>query len=146
MVENVRNPELNEPTSRFLADRVGMVASAACAVHCVVCAVVPSILAALGLGVLIGHEAEWLFTGVAAVFALGALVTGLRSHGARLPAVVLGLGVVSLILSRLFEEWHLGSLGMAFSVMAGITLVVGHITNLRASRRCCEAAACQEDA
>ncbi len=143
MVGNTRKPKLNEPTSRVWVGRMGVVASAACAAHCVACAVMPSLLAALGLVTLIGYEAEWLFTGIAAVFALGALAAGLRSHGSRLPAAVLGLGVVILILARLCEEWHLGSIGVALSVLAGMTLVVGHISNLRASRRCCGAAAGQ---
>ena len=46
-------------------DRFGAFASVACAIHCAVCAFIPSAFAALGIGFLAGHMAEWLLTLIA---------------------------------------------------------------------------------
>ena len=42
-------------------DRIGVVASTLCALHCALCALLPAILGALGLGVLLDQRAEWIF-------------------------------------------------------------------------------------
>jgi hypothetical protein len=116
-------------------DRIGALASAACTVHCVVTAFLPQALAAVGLGVLLGHEAEWGFTLVAFVFAATALSLGFTKHRSSRVAVTLGFGIVLLLLARLLEELVAEPAGMALSVLAGATLVFGHLSNLRASRR-----------
>ena len=69
-------------------DKFGAFASTLCAIHCAFCAILPALLAsgALGAGflverkkwvdVLVGHEAEWVFTLVAVAFAGIALIFG----------------------------------------------------------------------
>ncbi len=64
-------------------DRLGVVASTACAIHCPSVAVLPTALSAAGLSALLGHEAEWGFTIVAACLAASAMVVGWRRHAAR---------------------------------------------------------------
>ena len=49
------------------SDRFGALASAVCAVHCGVCALLPWAFGALGLGFLVGYEVEWALTLVAAL-------------------------------------------------------------------------------
>lgn len=84
-------------------DRFGAVASSLCAVHCAVSGLLPAALGALGLGFLLGHEAEWVFTLIAVLFAGGALVLGWRRHRSRLVAGLLALGIVGLLASRGLE-------------------------------------------
>ena len=84
-------------------DRFGAVASSLCAVHCAICAVLPAAFGALGLSVLLSHEAEWAFTLIAIAFAGGALVVGWRVHRSRTVAVLLSLGIVGLLASRFIE-------------------------------------------
>jgi len=84
-------------------DRAGAVASSLCAAHCAVCALLPAAFGALGMGVLLGHEAEWVFTLIAVVFAAGALVLGWRRHRSIRVAGLLGLGIVGLLASRGLE-------------------------------------------
>lgn len=121
-------------------DRVGALASGACVVHCALCALIPGTLGALGLGALLGHEAEWGLTLAAIVFASTALLLGWRRHRSRGVVLCLGLGVAGLLASRLLEEGGGHALGTAVGVAAGVVLVVGHIANLRAARRCRECA------
>ena len=84
-------------------DQMGAVASSVCALHCALCALLPVALSAVGLGVLISHEAEWAFTVVAIVFALGAMVLGWRQHGSVPVVGLLALGIVGLLASRGLE-------------------------------------------
>lgn len=58
---------------------------------------------ALGLGALLGHEAEWVFTATAIVFGASALVLGWRRHRSARVAALLGLGIVGLLASRGIE-------------------------------------------
>jgi hypothetical protein len=123
-----------EPNPDHRVDRIGALASAVCAVHCVVSAFLPQAFAALGLGVLLGHEAEWGFTLVAFVFAATALYLGFTRHRSSRVALTLGLGIVALLLAKLLEESVAEPVGMTLSVLAGATLVFGHFSNIRARR------------
>ena len=177
-------------------DRIGAVASTLCAVHCALCALLPAAFTALGLGFLVGHETEWLFTLVAVGFAFGALILGWRQHSSVKVAGLLAVGIIGLLASRAIEmgsdhhghddaahhgaevhgkahdedhgdttthleekadgvhnaepgehqkheeheadEEHdsLGHMvGASVGVLAGFILLVGHISNIRATRR-----------
>ena len=121
-------------------DRLGAVASGLCAAHCATAAFTPALLSALGVGVLIGHEAERAFTGVAVAIAFGALVYGWRRHRSPVVAALLVLGIAGLLASRLLEgegghdEHHASHLlGTLLGIGAGLTLISGHILGLRGS-------------
>ena len=85
-------------------DRLGVFASSLCAAHCGLSALLPAAFGALGLGALLGHEAEWVFTLIAVTLGLGALVVGWRRHRSRLAAAILLLGVLGLLASRVVES------------------------------------------
>lgn len=115
-------------------DRVGTLASAACALHCAMCALLPGVFATLGLGALLGHEAEWGFTLVAVVFAAAALFLGWRRHRSFIVVLALGAGIAGLLLARVLEESGVHGMGTILGVGAGVALVVGHLSNLKFSR------------
>ena len=124
--------------SRFRSgavDRFGAFASGACAVHCAVCSLLPGMLVALGLGALLSHEAEWALTLAAIAFASVALLHGWREHRSTWILPVLAIGIVGLLASRALEEASVHEIGTGVGVAAGIALVVGHVSNLRALRR-----------
>ena len=77
-------------------DRFGAVASSLCALHCAICALLPTVFAALGLGMLLSQTAEWFFTLVAVSFALGALIFGWRTHRSHVVVGLLGLGIIGI--------------------------------------------------
>ena len=170
---------------RNRVDRIGALASGVCAAHCAICALLPAAFGAFGLGILLGHEAEWAFSLVAIAFATGALVLGWRRHRSIVVTLLLALGIVGLFSSRILEmtsphhdhhgevgheelhahheiatetkedphhehedehsaEAHASgtalagfshSIGAAIGVLAGLSLLTGHILNLRAMRR-----------
>ena len=93
---------MNE-TSDAWTDRFGAVASSLCALHCAVCALLPALFAALGVGFLLSHEAEWMLNIVAILFGAGALKLAGRTHGSRRVMGLLLVGIVGLVVSRSLE-------------------------------------------
>jgi hypothetical protein len=115
-------------------DRLGTLASGACALHCVLSASLPEAIAALGLGALLGHELEWGFTFAALAFAAAALILGWRKHRSGAVVAFLGGGILALLLARLLEG--AGEIAcISLSMLGGTLLVSGHLSNIRASRR-----------
>ena len=84
-------------------DRFGSVASPLCAIHCALCGFLPAAFTTLGAGFLLGHLAEWIFSITAMVLGLGALILGWRQHRSTGVAVLLALGIVGILSSRLIE-------------------------------------------
>ena len=115
-------------------DKAGAVSSALCAVHCASTAAAPTLLAALGLGVFVGPAFEWGFTVVAILLATAALVIGRLRHQIVWTSVALGVGIAGLVIGRLLEVLHVHGAGTLIGVVAGLTLVVGHVCSIRASR------------
>ena len=91
------------PTPNETVDRIGAIASSLCAVHCAVVALLPAVLGSLGLGALLGHEAEWVFTIIAIAFAAGAAILGWRRHKSNAVLAILAIGIVGLLASRGIE-------------------------------------------
>lgn len=116
-------------------DRVGMFASSACAIHCALGALVPGALSAMGLTALLSHEAEWALTLAAVGFASAALVLGWRRHRSGAVLGALAIGITGLIAARFAEEAGGHEGGMALALTAGAILMLGHLANIRASRR-----------
>lgn len=96
-------PEAGQAASAPAVDRLGAVASTLCAVHCAVCALLPALFGALGVGFLLSHTVEWGLSAVAIAFGAGALMLGWRRHRSRMVAALLLGGIVGLLLSRGLE-------------------------------------------
>lgn len=114
-------------------DRLGTLASGACAVHCALNAILPEAIAAVGLGALLGHEIEWGFTFAALALAASALIVGWRKHHSRPVLALLGGGIVALLLARILEGAG-ETVCISLSVLGGALLVAGHLSNIRAAR------------
>ena len=79
-----------------LFDRMGSVASASCALHCLTFAVAPAVAGALGIGFLANEKVEWTLFAAAIVFALLASGLGVRVHRNRRVLGGFGLGIALL--------------------------------------------------
>ena len=86
-----------------VADRIGAVASALCAVHCALTALAPALLVALGLGMWMSHELELGLTVVAVLFGLASLRMAWRAHKSPAVLAVLVLGIGGLVGARAQE-------------------------------------------
>lgn len=129
------------PTSP-LVDRLGVMASTACAVHCALVALLPAILATAGLSALLGEEAEWGFVLAAATLGGVAMVTTWRRHKRVGPVPAFAVGIAGLLAARFMEEAGIEGPGTAVAVVSGGLLVLGHLLSLRRGRR---VAACEDE-
>ena len=122
------------PLPQLWFDHLGGVASAACALHCLLTAAAPAALAALGIHG--GETLEWGFVLVAVAFAALAGGLGFRLHRSLPIAVGFGAGACGLLAGRLGEGLGLGHGAHYIAIVSGLLLVGVHIASLRQCRRC----------
>ena len=95
-------------------DRFGMVASSLCALHCAISAIIPALFSALGLGLLLSHETEWLFTAFAIAFAASAGIVSWRKVRSTAVISLFIVGVIGLLSAQAIEmasDHHHGAHG-----------------------------------
>ena len=126
----------------IIIDRLGSVASASCALHCLTTALAPALITLLGVEFLANEAVEWGLFLAASVFAVTAAFLGFRVH--RSPSVLLGFGVglAALITARLGEALHLFEGTLVFAVLGGLILVASHVLSSRRAQAC-QKACCQ---
>ncbi len=130
-------PPYPEPSggSRHLTDRLGALAGAICAVHCAATVPLAGLLATtdVGLGVFFGHESEWVFVAIAAVFVLLSSVHGFRHHRS---------WAIPLAFAASFAVWIAGTwlasgaLESVLHVTAALGLAITHIVSYRRLTSC----------
>jgi hypothetical protein len=121
-------------------DRVGMVASGACAVHCAITPFVAILLPFGGITLTGGSALETLFVTVSVLFGTASARIGLRLHNSRKPVVMVLLGgfmIASGRLASFASVWPETTL-----VVSGACMIAGaHAVNLYLCRcRACHAA------
>ncbi len=121
-----------------MIDKLGIVASAVCAVQCALGAVLAGASGVIGPW-LADERIESIFAATAVAVVMVALGAGVRRHGEKLPAIVAAVGIVVIVGSRLVEV-PAEHLELGFSVSGAALLITAHLLNLRALRRaatCC---------
>lgn len=114
-------------------DRWGAFTSAACALHCLVFALLPGLISALGLGIVFVPAVEWSLVLTALVIASSALFLGWRRHRSVGVLLAFLVGASGLILSRAFEEFGVEGFALPIGVIGAAALVFGHFLNARRS-------------
>ena len=118
------------------ADRLGIAASSACALHCLAGA---ALAGAPGVASLFFDErVELALVGAAVLIAAFALGMGFRNHRQPWSLVLAGVALAAFAAERLAQVAEL-----ELSVTGAVLLVTAHLMNLRALRRandCCEPA------
>ncbi len=121
-------------------DRLGSVASASCALHCLTLSLAPAVVGLLGVEFLANEAMEWGLFGTAVVVAVVAAILGFRVHRDRRVLGGFALGLASLCAARLGEALDLFGGTLVLAVLGGGVLVASHLTSARKLRAC--AAAC----
>lgn len=118
-------------------DRIGMIASCVCAVHCAVMPAVIGLLPLLGLGVIADERVEWAVIGIAALVGAASLLpTYFRHHGCATPLLIFAAGLTLIFVGKtLFEER--ATLEAASVVAGALAVAVAHFVNRRLCRACC---------
>lgn len=117
------------------ADRVGIVASTLCAIHCALLPVAAALLPALGLGAGGWVDVDQGFVVFASVLALATLGLGWRRHRA-FHAFALLVPGLALIWFGAFSPLHDHDLRhAAVMTLGGVLLALAHVANLRLTHR-----------
>ena len=123
---------------RGLLDRVGVVASVTCAVHC---ALMPLLLAAIpgfGMSFFADERMEWLlFASVLVIGTVSLLPSYLRRHHDARPLALYGAGVAILLGVRL-QLVTSAPAETVFAVGGALLVACAHLLNLRRARACAE--------
>lgn len=120
-------------------DRIGAVASALCAVHCLVTGVALGLLSIVGLGFLGSPQAEAGFFLTTVTVGTAALVHGRRRHHSIIPALIFVAGLACLLTSHFVFGHDSGKPSIAptiLNVLGGLSLVLFHVTNQRLQHGC----------
>jgi hypothetical protein len=121
------------------ADRIGIVASAICGVHCFLGALLAG---ASGLGHFLREPwLEYLLVGTALSVAVWALVRGYRAHGSPMPLRTFAFALPWIFAARLGGEFGPWSESILSMIGAG-SLIVAHVLNLRALAACAKKHRC----
>jgi hypothetical protein len=112
-------------------DRIGIVASTLCAIHCAGSALLVGASALVGF--LRDERTELGFVGASLAVAGSSLLPGFFRHRARAPLALFGPAAALLAAARLLE-WE-GFVESALSLSGAAILVGAHVANLRACRR-----------
>lgn len=124
--------------AKLNVDRGGAICSGACAVHCIIGALFPSLFAVLGIGGSWGSKIEW----IAAIFAVAFVVISMK-FARQNPATkgfvpVFVLLILCLISARGLETMGLHGIGSALGIASGLALATTHLLLMRRLRRGCE--------
>ena len=126
---------LDTPITASRVDKVGVVCSTLCVIHCAFCSLAPSMLSVLGMGVFVGLTAEWGFTAAAVLLALQALRISWKHHRNLYLIALFITGSSGLCLGRLVEELDNDRAGFALSIGSGLILIAAHVAGRVLSRR-----------
>jgi len=115
-----------------LADRMGALAGALCAIHCAATIPLAGVMSG-GMAAIFGHEAELLLFGIAGVLLVLSAAHGYRHHRSR--GIVLAFGLCAL-------TWLAGTflapepLEGVLHLSAAVGLAATHLVSLRRLRAC----------
>lgn len=116
-----------------MLDRLGVVTSTLCAIHCLLGVIVVTSAGAWGI---FGDERiEFRLVVIALLLAGTSIGLGFRRHRRWTPPGLLALGVVLIVLARTADVGE-----TVLSIAGASVLIATHVSNLRAlraSRRCC---------
>jgi membrane-bound ClpP family serine protease len=122
--------------SRFtlIADRVGMVGSLLCALHCALIPIAVALLPALGV-VSFGGDVDQMVVVFATVLGITSLTIGFRRHRAYNAWILMVPGVLLLWLASFTPLHDHSGAHVALMVAGGLMVAAAHLANLRLTHR-----------
>ena len=129
----LRNPSFaNDDT----LDRIGVVASFVCAVHCAVMPFIIGLLPLFGLGVFSDRRTEWALVAISLIVGLSSLLPAyLGKHKRTRPLVLFTIGLALIFIARVTFEDTLRA-EIPFVVFGALLIAGSHFLNRRLCRAC----------
>jgi hypothetical protein len=124
------------PPNDNTLDRIGVIASCACLLHCALTPLLIAAIPLLGLSMLADERVEWSFVGISVATGFLSLVPAyLRRHKRGRPLVLFGAGLVLILIARLVleESFHFE---LPMVLTGALLMITSHIVNLRLCRSC----------
>jgi ATP/ADP translocase len=135
------------PTSRINYDKLGAIASAVCAVHCLLTGVALGLLSVAGLGFVGSLWTDVVF--LVLVLSVGgtAIAHGIRKHHSAVPAMIFVAGLLMFLIGHFafghshavasVEPWGPTRVAqVTLSVAGGLCIVLFHFVNFRLQKNC----------
>jgi hypothetical protein len=117
-------------------DRIGLVASCVCAVHCAAMPLLIALLPFVGLSVLADPRTEWAFVAISFVVGLSSLLPSyFGKHRRTKPLVLFGTGLAMILIARTSFEDRL-SAEIPFMVFGALLIAGSHFFNRSLCRAC----------
>lgn len=135
------------PTSRINYDKVGAVASAVCAVHCLLTGIALGLLSVAGLGFVGSLWTDIVFLVLVLSVGATAIIHGVRKHHSVVPAMIFVGGLLMFLIGHFaFGHSHAAAAAepwgpvriaqVTLSVAGGLCIVLFHVVNIRMQKKC----------
>jgi hypothetical protein len=116
-------------------DKAGMIASAVCAIHCIISPILLVVISFYSLRAGLNQDAEWLFVGVSIMLGtVGLLPSYLRVHRQTTALGVFACGSALILLGKLVVP--LGDIEAVLVIMGALMIAAAHATNRFLCRTC----------
>lgn len=116
-------------------DRIGVVTSFACALHCAIAPLVIGILPLFGASLFSNPRTEWIFVATSFSVGLSSLVPAyLRKHKRARPIVFFVIGLGLILTARLALDEFRAEL--PFVTFGAIFVIISHVLNRKLCRLC----------
>lgn len=119
-----------------MLDRIGVVASCACAVHCAFMPFIIGLLPLFGLGVFADERTEWAFVSISLIVGLASLLPSyIKNHKTAGPLGLFAMGLALIFIARLSLGDAL-SAEIPFVIGGALIIAASHLLNRRLCRAC----------
>jgi len=123
---------MNSLLKRINWDRMGIITSVACAIHCALLPLLLTSLPLFGINIIHNMLFEWCMIGLAFSVGCYALLNGYtRLHRSPLPLLIFAGGFIFLILKQIFHTYE-----MLFLFPAVACILYAHYLNIRLTGAC----------
>lgn len=125
-----------------MLDKVGMVASITCAIHCMVMPFIITLVPVFGLSLFATEDFEWFLLMLSAIFGITSLCFGFKKHKSYRAFSFLGIGLTLIVVGRLMHQ-HLEhyktfqiDIYLIFLVMGAVLVSLSHWLNNKLCNSC----------
>lgn len=142
MTESLNLSKLLSAADDNALDRIGVIASCVCAVHCAATPFLLALLPLFGLGVVADPRTEWVLVIVSSVLGISSLLPAyIGKHQKTRPLVVFAIGLALIFFARVSFEDTLQA-EIPFVAFGALLIAGSHFLNSRLCRAC---PVCPED-